>query len=73
MLNKDEVKGKAEQVKGIVKEKAGQWTGDEDLEAEGIVDQATGKVREATGEAKRRVEETVADIKKAATRGSRTP
>jgi uncharacterized protein YjbJ (UPF0337 family) len=28
MWNKDEVKGKAEQVKGIVREKAGQVTGD---------------------------------------------
>ena len=61
MWNKDEVKGKAEEVKGIVKEKTGELIGDEELEAEGIIDQATGKVRQTTGAVKRHVEDTVED------------
>ena len=35
MWNKDEVKGKVEQAKGVVKEKVGKATSDPDLQAEG--------------------------------------
>ena len=35
--------------KGRVKEAAGDLTGNEDLEREGKVDQATGKVKDAVG------------------------
>lgn len=67
-MNKDEIKGKAEQVKGTVKEKAGEWTNDPELEAEGVVDQATGKVRENVGAAKRKAEEVVDEVTKDRTR-----
>lgn len=68
MWNKDEVKGKAEQVKGIVKEKAGRVTGDKDLEADGTVDQVDGKLREGVGAAKRHVKETADVLKKSLNR-----
>lgn len=63
MWNKDEVKGKAEQAKGAVKEKTGQMIGDTELEREGHVDQAKGAAREAMGTAKRAVKEGVDDLK----------
>jgi len=68
MWNKDEVKGKAEQVKGIVKEKAGQVTGDKDLEAGETVDQVGGKPREGVRAAKRHVKETADVLKKSLNR-----
>jgi uncharacterized protein YjbJ (UPF0337 family) len=45
-----EVKGIGQQVKGKIKEGAGKVTGDVDLEAEGNLDQAGGRVREKLGE-----------------------
>jgi uncharacterized protein YjbJ (UPF0337 family) len=56
-VDKDEIKGKLEQAKGYVKEKAGEMTGNEDLEAEGEADKAAGSVREGYGEAKDKVRE----------------
>ena len=67
-MHKDEIKGKAEQAKGVVKEKVGEWTNDPELEAEGVVDQATGTVRENVGAAKRKVEESVNEVTKDRTR-----
>ena len=43
---------KIDQIKGAVKEKAGQVAGDGDLEREGNVDQAKGKLKEALSDAK---------------------
>jgi uncharacterized protein YjbJ (UPF0337 family) len=50
-----ELKGIGQQVKGKVQEGAGRLTGNEDLEAEGHLNQAGGKVREKLGEAGRDV------------------
>jgi uncharacterized protein YjbJ (UPF0337 family) len=58
-MNKNEMAGKAEQAKGTVKQKVGEWTGNDDLEASGRVDQVKGKVREVVGTAERKVDETV--------------
>lgn len=58
MINKDEAAGKLEKAKGTVKEKVGEWTGDRDLEKEGIADQSAGKAREIGGAVKREVEKT---------------
>lgn len=63
MWNKDEVKGKVAQAKGVVKEKAGHLAGDENLEAEGVADQVEGKIREGVGTVKRVVKDTVTEIK----------
>ena len=68
MWRREEVKGKTEEVTGIAKEKAGKLTNDRDLEAEGIIDQATGRVRQATGAAKRHVDQTVRKMKKGVNR-----
>ena len=57
--NKDEVEGQWEQTKGTVKEKIGEFTGDESLEAEGEVQNAEGATQETWGKFKRGVSETV--------------
>jgi len=45
----DRIEGSAKQVKGSVKEKAGQALGDAKLEGEGKTDKAAGKVQNAIG------------------------
>jgi uncharacterized protein YjbJ (UPF0337 family) len=48
-MDKDRIKGIAEQAKGKVKEQAGKLTGDKKLETEGKADKAAGKVRNTVG------------------------
>lgn len=48
-MDKDRVKGMAEQGKGKVKEATGKAMGDKKLETEGKMDRAAGKVRNAVG------------------------
>ena len=48
-MDKDRVKGTANQAKGAVKEKVGQVTGDTKTEAEGKADKTAGKVQNAVG------------------------
>jgi uncharacterized protein YjbJ (UPF0337 family) len=49
MVDKDRIKGSAEQAKGKVKEWAGKATGDKKTEAEVKAEHAKGKVRNAVG------------------------
>jgi uncharacterized protein YjbJ (UPF0337 family) len=63
--NKDEIKGKFDQVKGDLKEKAGRALDNPDLESEGQADRSGGELREGFGTAKRKVGETIEDIGKA--------
>jgi uncharacterized protein YjbJ (UPF0337 family) len=62
MLNDDELRGKADQVKGRVKDAVGRATGDERLRDEGAADEAAGKVQEGVGKARRKVGEAIEDI-----------
>ena len=48
-MDKDRIKGSAEQAKGKVKEWAGKITGDGKTEAEGKADQVKGKVQSTIG------------------------
>jgi len=57
--NKDEFEGKWEQVKGTVKDKVGEATGDRELEAEGEIQNAEGETQETWGKFKRGVSETI--------------
>lgn len=59
IFNKDEVKGKFEQAKGTVKDKAGEMTGNRRLEAEGEAEHAEGETRENWGKFKRGVSNAV--------------
>lgn len=54
-MNKDELKGKAENLKGRVKQAAGSLFGDKKKEGEGLVDRVRGAVREKFGKAKEEV------------------
>jgi uncharacterized protein YjbJ (UPF0337 family) len=49
MVDKDRIKGVAEQAKGKAKEWAGKVTGDKKTEVEGKGEQVKGKVRNAVG------------------------
>ena len=62
MKNKDEMRGKLEQVKGRAKQAAGDLTNDERLRNEGVGDEAVGNVREGIGKARRKVGEAIEDI-----------
>jgi uncharacterized protein YjbJ (UPF0337 family) len=48
-MDKDRIKGSAEQAKGAIKEIAGKVTGDAKLESEGKADKAAGKIQNAVG------------------------
>jgi uncharacterized protein YjbJ (UPF0337 family) len=48
-MDKDRIKGSAQQAKGTVKEVAGKVTGDAKLESEGKADKAAGKIRNIIG------------------------
>lgn len=48
-MDKNRIKGSAEQAKGKIKEVAGKATGDKKLRAEGKADKVSGKIRSAVG------------------------
>jgi uncharacterized protein YjbJ (UPF0337 family) len=70
-MNKDEIKGKVEQGKGYLKDKAGEAMDDPALQAEGKIEQGQGKVREAYGEAKRKVSDAMSDDDESAEEATR--
>ena len=49
---KDRIKGKVNEVAGAARKNVGRLVGDETIEAEGIVQEATGKVQAIVGKAK---------------------
>ena len=62
MQNKDEVKGKLDQVKGKIKQGVGDATGNDRLHSEGVADEISGDVQEGAGTVKRKVGEAVKDL-----------
>ncbi|HET6282751.1 MAG TPA: CsbD family protein [Polyangia bacterium] len=54
-MNKDELKGKAENLKGRAKEAGGALTGNKQTEAEGMAERAKGAVREKVGQVKKEI------------------
>jgi len=58
-MNQDQVKGRAEQAKGKVKEVAGKAVGNDRLKTEGQVDQVAGKGQAGYGDAKEKVKGVV--------------
>jgi uncharacterized protein YjbJ (UPF0337 family) len=56
-MHDDELKGKAENLKGRVKQAAGSLTGDKKLEAEGAAERVKGAAQEKVGEVKRKLDE----------------
>jgi uncharacterized protein YjbJ (UPF0337 family) len=68
MWNKNERDGKIDQAKGKVKHAVGTLTGDEDLKAEGHVDEAVGTVEEAVGHATHKTGDAIKEVGKAVKR-----
>jgi uncharacterized protein YjbJ (UPF0337 family) len=62
MWNRDETEGKVEEVKGRAKQAAADYTGDEDLRAEGEAEEVSGKVLGGFGKARRKVGNAVKDV-----------
>lgn len=51
-MHKDEIKGAAKQATGAAKEAIGKVTGNERLQAEGMVEKAAGKLQQGLGDLK---------------------
>ena len=64
MWNRDEVRGKADQVKGRVKKAVGDLNDDERLRNEGQADQDVGVVEESFGKGRRKVGNAIKDLGK---------
>ena len=58
-MNKDQVKGRIEQVKGNVKEATGKVVGNKKLETEGQLDKIAGKTQAGYGDLKEDVKDAV--------------
>jgi uncharacterized protein YjbJ (UPF0337 family) len=61
-MNKDQVKGRVEDVKGKIKETAGKAVGNDRLRTEGVVDQVAGKSQATYGDAKEKVRDAAKDL-----------
>ena len=61
-MNRDELEGKIETVKGKAKQAVGRLTDDPELEDEGTVDEAAGKTQDTIGRVRRKVGEFVEDV-----------
>ena len=61
-MNKDQIKGRVEQVTGQVKETAGKVVGNDRLETEGKAERLKGKVQAGYGDAKEDVKDKAKDL-----------
>ena len=61
-MNKDEFDGKVDQVKGRIKQGAGDLTDNDQLRDEGAADETSGDVQEGFGKARRKVGEAISDV-----------
>jgi uncharacterized protein YjbJ (UPF0337 family) len=61
-MNRNELVGKKEIVKGDIKEAVGKLTGNANLKAEGASERAGGVVQERIGKAGRKVGEAIEDL-----------
>ena len=62
MWNRDEVRGKVDQIKGRAKEAVGDLKNDEQLRNEGQADQGAGAVEEAFGKGRRKIGNAIKDV-----------
>ncbi len=61
-MNRDELEGKTEAIKGKMKQAAGDLTDDERLQDEGAADEAAGDTQAALGRGRRKVGEAIEDL-----------
>jgi uncharacterized protein YjbJ (UPF0337 family) len=55
-MNKDQIKGKIEEIKGDIKERLGKATKDRSTQAEGFMEKEKGKLQRGVGEVKEDLE-----------------
>jgi len=67
-MNKDQLKGRVEELKGSIKEVTGKLVGDKTLEAKGIIERTIGKVQEDAGDVKQDAKDSLASIASAGPR-----
>ena len=63
-MNRDEIEGKAEALKGKVKQATGDMLDDEQLHDEGVADEVAGDTQDAIGRGRRKAGEFIEDIGK---------
>ena len=63
-MNRDEIEGKKEDIKGRIKQATGTLIGNKDLESEGADERSDGAVQEELGKARRKVGEALEDLGK---------
>jgi uncharacterized protein YjbJ (UPF0337 family) len=68
MWNKNERAGKVDQAKDKVKQAVGTLTGNDELQAEGHVDETVGKVQAAVGRTGRKTGDAITRVGKAVRR-----
>jgi uncharacterized protein YjbJ (UPF0337 family) len=61
-MNRDELEGKAKEIKGKVKQSVADLTDDELLHDEGVADEAEGEVQKGYGKARRKVGEAIEEV-----------
>jgi uncharacterized protein YjbJ (UPF0337 family) len=61
-MNRDELEGKAEELKGKIKKATGDLTDNDRLRDEGAADEAAGKVQDTVGRGRRKVGEAIEDL-----------
>ena len=61
-MNRDELNGKGDQLKGKLKQAAGDLTDNDRLHDEGVADEAAGDVQEGFGRGRRKVGEAIEDL-----------
>ncbi len=61
-MNRDELNGKTDQLKGKLKQATGDLTDNQKLHDEGVADEAAGKVEEGFGRGRRKVGEAIEDL-----------
>jgi uncharacterized protein YjbJ (UPF0337 family) len=58
-MNRNEIAGKARQLKGAAKSRIGAWLGNDQLTVDGAVDSVTGRAQERLGVSQRTIAESV--------------
>ena len=62
-MDDNRVEGKMKDIKGRVKRQVGEWTDDQKMQGEGLVDQGKGKLQDAYGNVKDKVRDFADDVK----------
>jgi uncharacterized protein YjbJ (UPF0337 family) len=62
LMNRDELNGKVDKLKGQVKQGVGNATDDQRLHDEGVADEAGGNIEEGFGKARRKVGDALHDV-----------